>query len=135
MGQHYLKIHQHSSFNTQLQPQPPDGASSRLSQHQLHHHHHHHHHEVNVLGSQSGFEPQTQRKEHSHSPSDGMILTASGLAGLISNGSANRGGHRSRDNSTILQQAQSNNSENQNSNQVVIVDGLTNDEDVYLTTS
>lgn len=130
--QHYLRIHQHSSSanTTQLQPQPPDGATglgSRLS----HHHGHHVHHEVNVLSQVQ----QQQRMEHSRSPSDGMILTASGLSGLLSNSGV--GGHNHSRNTTILQQAQNNgnNSENHNSNQVVIVDGLNNDEDVYLTTS
>merc|ERR1712008_642839 len=128
--QHYLRIHQHSSSanTTQLQPQPPDGATglgSRLS--------HQQHHEVNVLNQQL-----QQRMEHSRSPSDGMILTASGLSGLLSNSGAGVQGHiHSRIPSILQQNAQNigNNSENHNSNQVVIVDGLNNDEDVYLTTS
>jgi len=137
--QHYLRIHT-TNHQHQLQPPPPDGiggigsSSSRLQNH----------HEVNVLSPQ-------QRKEHSRSPSDGMILTASGLSGL---------NHRDRDTTTtILQQQhreaasaainsenvnlhnnnQLHNNNNNNSNQVVIVDGLNNhndeDDNVYLTTS
>ena len=139
--QHYLRFHQHNS--TQLQPQPPDGVgvSSRLSSgissglnSQLHHH------EVNVLSSS---ESPVQRKEHSRSPSDGMILTASGLSGLQNNGLSGLNsvlhsshGHNHRDTTTILQDQSNNSDYHNNSNQVVIVDGpLNNDQDVYLTTS
>lgn len=132
------RVHQHhsSSANTtgQLQPQPPDGATGLGSRLSHHHGGHHDHHEVNVFSQIQ----QQQRMEHSRSPSDGMILTASGLSGLLSNSAGVGGGHNHNRNTTILQQnAQNigNNSENHNSNQVVIVGGLNNDEDVYLTTS